>query len=170
MTRQQFVIKWTVYLLALLPIWFVEAVLLRRIPVFGVVPMLLPLSAVAVATLEGSVAGAGFGLAVGVLCDAAYFGTGGTMTIGLALMGAAAGMVTQYWLRQNFWGFFVCSAGSLLVIDAFRVLRRLLMGMAPLVPLLRVAAPEIFWSLVFSPLVYWIIRSAYQRVGGTVLM
>ena len=62
MTRQDFLIKWGVYALALVPVWFLELFVLNRFPLFGVAPMLLPLAAVCVAVLEGTTAGAGFGL------------------------------------------------------------------------------------------------------------
>ena len=32
---------------------------------------------------------------------------------------------------------------------------------------LRVAAPEVLWSLVWSPLVWLLFRAVYRRVGGT---
>ena len=70
MTRKDFIVKWLAYALALLPIWFLEAYLLSRYPLWGVKPMLLPLCAIAVATLEGATAGTGFALAVGVIFDA----------------------------------------------------------------------------------------------------
>ncbi|NCB62176.1 MAG: rod shape-determining protein MreD [Clostridia bacterium] len=170
MTRHNQYFKWLMYLLALLPVWFLETALLRRVPVFGVFPMLLPFAVVAVAVLEGAVSGAAFGLAVGILCDVAYYGTGGSMTIGLALVGAATGLMTQYALRQNFWGFLLCSCGALTALDTLRVLRRLLGGMAPLVPLLRVAVPEVLWSLVFAPAVYILFRFVRRRIGGTALI
>ena len=70
MTTKDFAVKWLAYSLALLPIWFLEDFFLSRYPLFGVKPMLLPLCAIAVATLEGATAGAGFGLGVGMLFDA----------------------------------------------------------------------------------------------------
>lgn len=170
MTRQALIFKWFIYGLGLVPVWFLETAVLRRLPLLGVFPVLLPMAAVAVAVLEGPVSGAGFGLAVGVLCDAVYYGANGSMTIALALIGAAAGLVTQYALQENYWGFLLCSAGALAAVDALRMLRRLFLGTAPFLPMLRVALPEILWSLVFSPIVYFIFRSAYRRVGGTALM
>ena len=104
MTRQDFLIKWGVYALALVPVWFLELFVLNRFPLFGVAPMLLPLAAVCVAVLEGTTAGAGFGLFVGILCDAAYFNTDGAMTVGLCLIGVGAGALAQYVLRQNLVG------------------------------------------------------------------
>ena len=92
MTRQDFILKWLFYALALLPVWWMDTFVLGRFPVLGVAPMLLPVAAVAVAVLEGALAGAGFGLAVGVLCDAVYFGGHGFLTLGLCLIGWGAGL------------------------------------------------------------------------------
>ena len=36
MTRSDFMIKWGVYALAILPIWFLEVYVLNRLPVLGV--------------------------------------------------------------------------------------------------------------------------------------
>ena len=74
MTRRDQTHKWFVYALALIPVWLLDEFVLNRIPLFGVIPMLLPLAVVAVAVLEGSVAGAGFGMAVGILWELAYPG------------------------------------------------------------------------------------------------
>ena len=143
MTRQDMLYKWTIYGLALLPVWWLEVFVLNRFPVLGVFPMLLPLAGVAVAVLEGTLAGAGFGLAVGVLCDAVYFGTRGAMTLGLCLL---------------------CSAAVLAVIDAGRILLRLFTGAASLPALLEVAVPEILWSLCFVAVIYPWFRWVRGRI------
>ena len=164
MTRQDFFIKWGVYALALLPVWFCEVYVLNRFPLFGVTPMLLPLAAVCVAVLEGAVAGAGFGLGVGILCDAAYFGTNGAMTLGLCLLGVAAGALAQYALRQNLLGCLLCAFAALALIDAVRIVWRLLGGGGELGAMLSLAGREIAWSLVFVFPVYALFLWVFRRV------
>ena len=164
MTTKDFTIKWLAYALALLPVWFLEAHLLSRYPLFGVKPMLLPLCAVAVATLEGATAGAGFGLAVGLLFDAMDPGAPGAMIFVMALLGLGAGLLAQYVLRQDLIGCFLCSALALVAMDALRVAVRLLMGTAPLRAMLELAGREILWSICFVPLVYLIFRWVFRRV------
>ena len=162
MTRQDMLYKWTIYGLALLPVWWLEVFVLNRFPVLGVFPMLLPLAGVAVAVLEGTLAGAGFGLAVGVLCDAVYFGGLGFLTLGLCLIGWGAGAAAQYVLSRNFGGCLLCAAAGLVLIDTVRVFTGLFTGLAPLPALLRVALPEVLWSLCFACLLYpwftWVRR------------
>ena len=68
MTRQDLIHKWAVYALALLPVWLLDSCILPRFPLFGITPMLLPLALTAVAVLEGSVAGAGFGMESKIAC------------------------------------------------------------------------------------------------------
>ena len=164
MTRQDFFIKWGVYALALLPVWLCEQFVLNRVPVLGVAPMLLPLAAVCAAVLEGAAAGAGFGLFVGVLCDAVYFNTDGAMTIGLCLIGAGAGALAQYVLRQNLLGCLLCSLAGLCLIDAVRILARLLTGSAPLPAMLSLAGREILWSMAFVFPVYALFLWVFRRV------
>lgn len=170
MTRRDFLYKWFWYSMALIPIWLAEDLIFSRLHILGVAPMLLPLAAVAVAVLEGPVAGAGFGLGVGLLCSAAWLTEGRWMILALALAGAAAGAAAQYGLKQSYAGCLICSAGALGLIDLCRILSHLIHGTAALLPLLRVALPEIFVSLIFVAPVYLLFRKVYSRVGGTRLM
>lgn len=163
MTRGDYIVKWLAYTLALLPILVLDLFLLPWFPIFGTIPTLLPVAAVTVAVLEGPAAGAGFGLFVGILSDAFIPGMPGAMTFGLALLGTAAGAAARYGVRQNLIGCLLCSAGALAIIDLIRVVFALLRGRASLPALLAVALPEIFWSLVFVPLIYAIFLWVFHR-------
>ncbi|MCC8123031.1 MAG: rod shape-determining protein MreD [Oscillospiraceae bacterium] len=163
MTTSDFLIKWIAYLVALIPVYVLEACVLCHLPVFGVIPMLLPLAAIALAMLEGSAAGAGFGLIVGLLCDAAYPGVSGAWTVGLSLLGALTGYLGQYRLSQNMFSSFLCAFIALVLIDLLRILPRLAGG-TPLLPMLQVAVPEILWSVVFIFPIYALFLWVYRRV------
>ena len=169
MTRRDLFHKWFVYALALTPVWLLDCYILPRYPLWGTVPMLLPLTVAAVAVLEGAYAGTGFGLAVGLLWEAAYAGGFGGLVFGMALAGMAMGAVSQYALSQSFPGCFICSAGVLGALDGLRVARGLFTSSAHLSDLLRVAVPEFLWSLAWTPLVWLLFRAVYRRVGGTKL-
>ncbi len=170
MTRRDLIHKWLAYALGLLPVWLLDAYILPRVPLWGtVVPMLLPLAAAAVAVLEGAYAGTGFGMAVGLLWELAYPGGFGGQVFFLALAGMAMGAVSQYALSQSFPGCLICSAGVLGLLDILRVGRMLFINGADLPDLLQVAIPEFCWSLAWTPLVWLLFRSVYNRVGGTKL-
>ena len=170
MTRRDFIHKWFVYALGLLPVWALDAsYILPRYPLWGTVPMLLPLAVAAVAVLEGAYSGTGFGLAVGLLWELAYPGGFGGQVFFLALAGMAMGAVSQYALSQSFPGCLICSAGVLGLLDCLRVARMLFINAAGLSDLLQVAVPEFLWSLAWTPLVWLLFRAIYNRVGGTKL-
>ena len=169
MTRRDFIHKWIVYALGLLPVWLLDAYILPRVPLGGTTPVLLPLAAAAVAVMEGAYAGTGFGMAVGLLWELGYPGGFGGLVFYLALAGMVMGAVSQYALSQTFLGCLICSAGVLGLLECLQVARMLLIDAAPLSELLRVAAPEFLWSLAWTPLVWLLFRSIYNRVGGTKL-
>ena len=164
MTRQDFLIKWLVYALALLPVLILALYVFPWIPIFGTIPALLPVAAITLAVLEGPVGGAGFGLFVGILADALIPGIPGTMTFALSVLGACAGAAARYGVRQNLIGCLLCSGCALLIINVARVLYLFLRGTADMGTLLLTAVGEIFWSLVFLPLVYGIFLWAFRRV------
>lgn len=165
MTTRDHIIKWLAYTLALLPVWFLETFLLSRFPLWGVRPMLLPVCAAAVATLEGAAAGAGFGLGVGILFDAMTPDLiPGSMTLLLALLGLGCGLLAQYALRQDLIGHLICSALTLSAVDALRIALRLAAGVAGPGAMAGVAGKEILWSLCFVPGVYLLFRRVFRRV------
>lgn len=164
MTRRDFLLKWLLYALGLLPILALSLYVLPQFPIFGIIPSLLPVAAITVAVLEGPVGGAGFGLFVGILSDSLIPSIPGSMTFGLAFLGLCAGAAARYGVRQNMLGCLICSSGTLFLINLVRILFLLSKHKATLGALISVALPEIFWSLVFLPLIYGIFFWIYQRV------
>ena len=167
MTRRDLIHKWSVYALGLLLVWVLDAYILPRYPLLGISPMLLPPALAAVAVLEGAFAGTGFGLAVGLLWELAYPGGFGGLVLFMALAGLATGALSQYALSQSLPGCLLCTAGVLAALDSLRVLRGLITDSAGLPALLQVAVPECLLTLVWTPLVYLLFRTIFNRVGGT---
>ena len=161
--------KWSVYALGLLPVWLLDAYILPRFPLWGVIPMLLPSAVVAVAVLEGAYAGTCFGMSVGLLWELSYAGGFGGLVFAMALVGMVVGGLSQYALSQSLPGCMLCSAGVLLLLDSLRVGRGLLTQSAQLPHLLQVAVPECLFSLACTPLIYLLFRTIFNRVGGTKL-
>jgi cell shape-determining protein MreD len=67
--RNETLFKWTLYGAAAVLCFTVQAMLLQRITVFGVIPFIYPLPAVILATYEGPKAGTVFALVMGVVTD-----------------------------------------------------------------------------------------------------
>lgn len=169
MTRGDLLYKWFWYAMALLVVYLCEDLLFTHLTIFGLTPLLLPLALAAVAMFEGSVAGGGFGLAVGLLCSASWLSAGGGTLLFFCLCGTVAGAAVRYGIKQNLTGCLLCSAGILVLLDALRVVSRVSQGADPS-PLLALAVEEILISLLFCPFVYLLFHKVYSKVGGTRLM
>lgn len=162
MTRHDTILKWTAYLLAMALTAVVNYYVLGPLPM--ALPLLLPILAVAGGTLEG----APFGAVYGMACGAVMSGLGhlGAWCVAvLSALGWIAGLTTQYALRRDVWGHLICSTAALLLWELWAVGSRLLARVAPLEVLLRVAGPELLWSLAFVLPVYWLGRSCCVNYG-----
>ena len=127
-------------------------------------PQLLPILAVAGGTLEGASFGAVYGGACGaVMSSLGYLGPG--CIISLSAVGWIAGLTTQYLLRRDVWGHLICSIITALVWEAWTVGTRLIAHTAPLEVLLRVAGPELLWTLALTLPVYWVGRFCCVNYG-----
>lgn len=166
MTSRDYIKKWLFYALALLPIWILDSAVLSRYPVFGIRPTLLPLAVTAVATLEGSLGGAGFGLGVGLLWAATYSDVPGIAVIALTVAGFAVGTLTQYALSQTFFGCLLCSGGAFFIAGGLRSLYFLFLRIATADVILPLALGEILLSIAWLPLVYFLFYLVFRRVGG----
>lgn len=166
MTTQDQVCKWLCYALGVFPVWLAETQILNRIPLFGVIPVLLPLAAVAVALWEGAKRGAVFGLCLGMVADAVYPGMPGGMTAGLCALGLVAGAVSQYGVRQTFVGYLLCAGMGMGLLELGRIAFCLLTRLGPLPAVAFVAAKEGLWSLCFTPAIYLIFKLVHRVVSA----
>lgn len=159
------IFKWFLYALGVVPVWILETMILNRLPVLGVIPVLLPLAGVAVALWEGPVPGGAFGLCLGVVADALYPGVPGGMTLGLALLGCLVGLMAQNGVRQNYLGYLLSSAVCMLLLDGIRVLWGAVSGLGPIGALALVGLKEALWSLCFTLLIYPIFKRIYKKTA-----
>lgn len=162
MTRHDKILKWTAYLLAMLVVAVVNYYVLGPLPIS--LPLLLPVLAVAGGTLEGAAFGAVYGAACGAVMSAlGYLGPG--CILSLSVFGWASGITTQYLLRRDAWGHMICSVAAALLWEGWTVGVRLLSRTAPLEVLLRVAVPELLWTLALALPVYWAGRFCCVNYG-----
>lgn len=163
MTRSDFILKWTAYGIALVLVLVLNYYVLALLPL-GAVPQLVPMMVVAVSILEGPRAGAGFGLAAGLVVSAATHASVVWAVI-LSLCGWGCGLLALYVLRRDFVGFFPTVLAVEAVLCGGAVLLHWLRETAGLAVLLRVALPEYLWTVVFAVPVYGICRFCCRHVG-----
>ena len=75
-----------------------------------------------------------------------------------------AGAAAQYALRRNFGGWLLCRAAGLTLLALCQVVGGLFTGLADLYALLRVALPELVWSLCFVCPIYPWFAWVHRRV------
>lgn len=170
MTQQDLIIKWGHYWAAALVVFFLERCVFARLPVLGVAPMLIPLAVVMVAALEGSAAGAVFGLVTGALCVITLPRASLWLILLYTVIGLMCGVVAQYAVSRGPMGGLFCAAITLIFIDGARIFYWAVWRNASLLPLLKVAVPEVLYSLVLALPIYLMFWRVYQKVGGNRLM
>lgn len=162
MTRRDTIIKWTAYLVVLWLTAVVNYYVLGPLPM--ALPLLLPILAVAGGTLEGAPFGTVFGGVAGAVMSGLGHLSPGCIVV-LSAMGWFAGLATHYVLRRDVWGHLICSVIAILAWELWAVGSRLLAHTAPLEVLLRVAVPELLWTLAFILPVYWLGRACCVNYG-----
>ena len=164
MTQRDRIIQWTAYSIALFLVSGAERLVLSHFPVFGVVPVLLPLTVAACAALEGPKAGTGFGIAVGALMSVAAGGGFWRLAV-CSAAGFLCGIIIRFALPHPFAGHLLCSVLLLGIRMAWCVITHLVSGSAPLSALLPVALPEFLWSLAFAGPVYLLFHFVCAHWG-----
>lgn len=162
MTRQDTIWKWLAYGIMLAATAIVNYYILGPLPI--ALPLLLPMAAVAVGTLENPKFGAGFGLAAGLVMATAGHHSLLCIPI-LSAAGWLCAMVAQYVLRRDLVGHLICAVITAFLWEGAQLLWHLSKHTAPLSLLLGVAGGELLWTLVFSIPVYWAGRFCCVRYG-----
>lgn len=148
--------KWALYTGLALIVMLLQEFLFTKLRIFGVHPMLGGVLTAVIAMSEGGVGGSVFGLFVGILQDTATVGYEGYYSIVYLICGLLAGFVCDYMFRKNILTAFlwslICSSAATLV---YFMLFFLITGRAGVAALWQVALPEIAYSALMTPLVYF---------------
>lgn len=163
--RRSDVGKWLLYALGVWVVWIAETLFLNRLPILGVIPVLLPLAAVAVGLWEGALPGAVFGLCLGIFADAVYPGLPGGMTLGLCVIGWLTGAMSQYRVRQNLLGYLICAVAAMTALEVFRALSAALSHLGALSHILSLGGRELACSLLYAIPVYLLFKLLHHLVS-----
>ena len=162
MTRRDLTLKWIAYLVGLAVVTIFNYNVFSWLPIS--LPLLLPMAAVAVGTLEGPKFGAGFGIVIGLVM-ATVGHRSMFCVILLALFGWLSGLLTVHVLRRDLVGHIICAVGVMILWEVWQVASRLIAHVADLTLLVKVALPELLWTLILSFPVYWVFRFCCIHYG-----
>lgn len=158
------VFKWGTYLLLILVAYVLQTTTSLFV-ILGVKPLLLAPLAVCIAMFEGEFAGAVFGALAGLYCDLGagqLFGSNGLV---LMLCCFAAGLLVHVLMRPTLTACLILSGGTLLVRGLFDFFFNLALwdydGISRI--LLTNILPVVLYSLVVTPLFYYVIKKLSLR-------
>lgn len=157
--------RYAVYILILLAAHIFQ----NCLPIFpmlgGVRPALLISCAVAIAMFEGEVIGAAAGLIAGALWDTVTVTADGYNALFLMLVCAVCGLLLRVFMRNNIITYLIMNSGITLLYflsyALFFITARGVSGAGGAV--LRYYLPMAVYSLVLTPLWYWLIRRVNRR-------
>lgn len=163
--RSATIIKWVLYALAGLACTVVQAAVLQRFTLWGVIPFLYPLIAALPATFEGPAAGTVYALAAGVLCDLllpspipCFY------TLIFPLVGLSAGLLSQSLIPAGYLCSAAASLPAYLLTGVFHCIVLWATGHAAWTAGLSVTLRELCVSLPWSLPMAWLFRKVYRRV------
>ena len=164
-TKFHIVLRSVGYVFLLVAYFLLQDSIFSQLPLFGVVPLLMPVCCTAIALAEGMERGGAFGVVAGVLCDIAIGSPPIGFTILLTLLGLGVGWLSDRLMGRNFLTLVLLSFGSLLVCGFFQTFTLWAFEGVPLGPLLKTVFLQTLYSLFFTvPLAGVVRHSAYR--GG----
>ena len=146
------------YAVVILVSYLLQAMVFPYLPVFGAKPLILPVSAMAIAVYEGHVRGGAWGLAAGVLCDCALNQPTIQFTLTLLVLGVGVGLLGETLLNRGYASYAVTCAAGLLLCALIQTLRPLLYGGANLFLVLGISLVQTLYSMIFSIPAYLSVR------------
>ena len=165
LARSATIIKWVLYALAGLACTVVQAAVLQRFTLWGVIPFLYPLIAALPATFEGPAAGTVYALAAGVLCDLLLPSSIPCFyTLIFPLVGLSAGLLSQSLIPAGYLCSAAASLPAYLLTGVFHCIVLWATGHAAWTAGLSVTLRELCVSLPWSLPMAWLFRKVYRRV------
>ncbi len=154
------------HLLFILLVYILQAMVLPYMPIDGIVPVLLPLAVVGIATFEGAARGGGYGLFAGMLCDISFNQPVMVMTVLLTAVGIATGALSETIMARSFPSFFVFCVGALVLTSFVSMFSLLFFSSIDIAALLSTGLRQTLYSLPFCVPIYFIVHALARASSG----
>lgn len=151
--------KALVYLLCVIVTLGVQNMLLSRLSFWGVHALVMPSLVVAIGAFEGGLWGAAFGLVTGLMCDMSTLDSTATYMVLYALLGFAAGFLTEFFINRRFFSYMLLTLAAGLITAMCQIIPLWIFHSTPLGTLLPTLLLQNIWSLPFAVPVYYAIKS-----------
>lgn len=152
-------IKWTAYGLLLIGISIFQSLPFGIPAVFGVRPTLMIPAVVCIAMFEGAMGGAAAGVAGGLLWDLFADRLFGFSAFWLLFICCFCGLLSQLLIRNNLISSMLMVVSALCIYGILDWFFNTILagGSEPLLELLFYTLPNVLYSLLITPLIYWMV-------------
>jgi rod shape-determining protein MreD len=167
MYKRNIIVKWILYALLAFILTLLQEYVFSRIKIMGVAPILGGVITATIAMYEGGIAGGIFGAVLGYMCNNYSGGTEGLFAFMYLIGGFATGVLCEYMFRKKFITAFLWAAAlTLSSTFVYFFIFFLIPGKAGVSALLLVGLPEVVYSVLLTPLVYFPVREIAKRSGA----
>lgn len=150
--------------LVLLLFYLLQVILLARFRPWGVVPLSLPLLAVAAGLFSGGVWGGCIGLFAGILCDSSLGDSVLLFTVLLTVLGFFSGFLGEFVMARGFPSFVLLSLICLILCTGLQAVLFAMLIPTPWKILLQTALRQLLITLPFLIPAYLAVRWAMQPI------
>lgn len=157
--KSKSVIRSLAYIPFLLMLFFIQAAILPRVPIFGVKAQLLPLVVAAAGVCGGVISGGVVGLFAGMLMDISFNEPTIVYTLVFCFLGLFIGYLCDTILIKRFPTYLLMSVLALAVSGITELIKAIFALGAGVVPMLWISLFEGIFSFIFALPVYLITRS-----------
>ena len=151
------------HILFILVVYIFQAMIFTYISIDGIIPILLPIAVVGIATFEGSSSGGGYGLLAGMLCDVSFNQPVIVMTVVLTLVGIFVGVLSETVMARGFPTFILCCLGALILTSFVSMFSLLFFSGVDSSALLIIGLKQTLYSMIFAFPIYFVVRSLGHR-------
>ena len=156
--KRRTVIKILIVVPYMLVLYILQSTVFTHITLFGVKPLIIPLSVVGAALFGGRTTGGVFGIFAGMLLDMSFNQATIQFTIILTLLGIFIGILSDTVLVKGFPSFFVSSLMALIVCSICEIFPRVFFDGLALLPLIDTGIRQTLYSLIFTIPFYYLTR------------
>lgn len=147
------------FLLCVIVAISLQNLLFSRVAVFGVHPFFVPVIVIAFGVFEGAVWGAALGLITGYFCDLTMLDSTALFMVLFAVMGFAAGFLTEFIINRRFFSYFVLALASLIITAVCQIVPLWIFQSTPLGHLLPTLLLQVLWSTPFTIPAYFAVKA-----------
>lgn len=140
-------------------IYVLQAGVFSRLPLLGLVPLLLPVSVAGIAMTEGLDAGGICGIFAGMLCDVAFNQPTMVYTIALTIVGLGIGYLSETVFARSFVSYLAANAIALIFVSIIQGFSLVFFRGQSVMPVMLSAVFQTVYSLVYSVPLYFAAKA-----------